>query len=240
MLIRHKKTFNMGIIMAVTFVGVLVLIFSPVFGGGKIGFEFSDDLFNKLSKGSSYFIEEIQQEVKPHQGANFAVSVKAADADLAVKVLMTAGAQVGKDGEKLKISGDLGKLLNAAVQDSDAMYHNKGAEVAKRYDQGADADASAKKVMKTWWGVLRAMQFELQVQKHIEQANAIDTVLKKGVEVAYNYYGVPAESVISKAGVMTALLVFYVVYTMWWGYAIFYLFDGIGLSMKKAKVKKEV
>jgi hypothetical protein len=27
---------------------------------------------------------------------------------------------------------------------------------------------------------------------------------------------------------------------MWWGYAIFFLFDGIGLSMKKAKVKKEV
>jgi hypothetical protein len=62
----------------------------------------------------------------------------------------------------------------------------------------------------------------------------------KGVEPAYNYYGVPAESVSSKAGVMTALLVFYVVYTMWWGYAIFYMFDGMGLSMKKAKVKKEV
>jgi nucleotide-binding universal stress UspA family protein len=27
---------------------------------------------------------------------------------------------------------------------------------------------------------------------------------------------------------------------MWWGFAIFYMFDGIGLTMKKAKVKKEV
>ncbi len=43
-----------------------------------------------------------------------------------------------------------------------------------------------------------------------------------------------------KAGIMTGLLVFYVVYTMWWGFAIFYMFDGIGLTMKKAKVKKEV
>jgi hypothetical protein len=39
---------------------------------------------------------------------------------------------------------------------------------------------------------------------------------------------------------MTFLLVFYVAYTMWWGFAIFYIFEGIGLSMKKAKVKKEV
>jgi hypothetical protein len=36
------------------------------------------------------------------------------------------------------------------------------------------------------------------------------------------------------------LLVFYLVYTLWWGFAIFYLFDGVGLSMKKARVKQEV
>jgi hypothetical protein len=27
---------------------------------------------------------------------------------------------------------------------------------------------------------------------------------------------------------------------MWWGFAIFFIFEGLGLSMKKAKVKKEV
>jgi len=26
---------------------------------------------------------------------------------------------------------------------------------------------------------------------------------------------------------------------MWWGFAIFYIFDGIGLTMSKSKVKKE-
>ena len=64
--------------------------------------------------------------------------------------------------------------------------------------------------------------------------------MKKAVEPAYNYYGVVAEKVIDKAVIMTGLLVFYVAYTMWWGFAIFYMFDGIGLTMKKAKVKKEV
>ena len=43
----------------------------------------------------------------------------------------------------------------------------------------------------------------------------------------------------SIAGMLSGLLVFYVFYTMWWGYAIFYMFEGFGLTMKKAKVKKE-
>jgi hypothetical protein len=46
--------------------------------------------------------------------------------------------------------------------------------------------------------------------------------------------------VVDRAGLMIFLLAFYVFYTMWWGYAIFYLFEGFGLTMKKAKVKKEV
>jgi hypothetical protein len=39
---------------------------------------------------------------------------------------------------------------------------------------------------------------------------------------------------------MSLMLIFYVVYSLWWGYAILFLFEGLGLSMKRAKVKKEV
>ena len=68
----------------------------------------------------------------------------------------------------------------------------------------------------------------------------LQIVMKKAVEPAFNFYKIEAQKVIDKAGVMTGLLVFYVAYTMWWGFAIFYMFDGIGLTMKKAKVKREV
>jgi len=57
----------------------------------------------------------------------------------------------------------------------------------------------------------------------------------KPIETAYNYYKVEAIQVKDKAVLMTALLVFYVIYTMWWGFAIYFLFDGVGLSMSKAK-----
>ena len=64
-------------------------------------------------------------------------------------------------------------------------------------------------------------------------------VIKKGVEVAFNFYGIEPQSVVSKAGILSFALVFYVIYTLWWGVAIFFLFEGFGLQMK-AGAKKEV
>jgi hypothetical protein len=55
------------------------------------------------------------------------------------------------------------------------------------------------------------------------------------VEVGYNFYGIEPESAASKAGTLTFDLVFYVIYTLWWGFAIFYLSEGMGLQMTKGK-----
>jgi len=240
MLVRHKKTFSMGALFGASFLVILFVIFSPVFGDGKNGLEFSDDLFNKLSKGSSFFIPDVRKDTQPFDGQSFTASVKAANPELAIKMLMAAGAQVGREDTKLKVTGDLGKLLGVVLTDCETMYHNKGGDLTARYGSSGDADSSAKKALKTWWEVVNTMIFDLQLQKKIEQSKVADQVLKKGIEPAYNFYGIAAESVSSKALLMISLLVFYVIYTMWWGYAIFYMFDGIGLSMKKAKVKKEV
>jgi hypothetical protein len=59
------------------------------------------------------------------------------------------------------------------------------------------------------------------------------------VEVGYNYYGIAPESAKSKAGILAFALVFYVIYTLWFGYAILMLFEGFGLEMKKG-AKKEM
>ncbi len=237
MLIRHKGTFNKGIVLSLTFVGVLILIFSPVFGGGRSGLEYSDDLFNKLSKGSSYFIPKVVESNKKFEGQSLDVTVKLAKADevdKAVKMVIASGGQVGAKDTEVKVNMDLGKLLATVVKDSDAMYRNDGKEVSGRY--GLDE----RDVMTVWWNLLNPMVKDLQKQKKIEEASAVSETLKKAVEPAFNFYGIEAQSVADKAFPMIFLLVFYVAYTMWWGYAIYFLFDGIGLSMKKAKVKKEV
>lgn len=237
MLVRHKKTFNLGVGLGVSFVVVLILIFSPIFPGGHNGLEFSDNLFNKLSKGSSYFIPKVTESAKKFDGKDIAVTInldKAGMPEKAVKILLAAGMQVGAQGPEVKISGDFGKFLAASLRDSDNMFKNDGAKLASAY--GFDE----RDAMTVWWTAMNKMVFQLQKAKKIEEANMLNDVMKKAIEPAFNFYQIEAQGVSEKAGTLILLLVFYVLYTMWWGYAIFYMFDGIGLSMKKAKVKKEV
>ncbi len=235
MLIKNSKTFNIGALFAITFIGVLISIFSPLFNGQN-GLQFADDSFNKLAKGSSYFIPKVTKSVEPFSGKSFVSAMtldKAEDADNIVKILSAAGATVEKNGTALRISGDLGAVLQSALKDADNMYHNNGKAVQERYNM------DEKKALQSWWLALSKTEKNLKKEKMLAEAKIISDVMKKGVEPGYNFYQIDANKVSEHAGMMSGLLVFYVFYTMWWGYAIFYLFDGFGLTMKKAKVKKE-
>ncbi|MGA2225408.1 MAG: hypothetical protein ABSH41_13315 [Syntrophobacteraceae bacterium] len=238
MLIRHKKTMTVGVLLGLSFIGVLVLIFSPVFGEGKNGLEYSDALFNKLAKGSSYFIPELTASLKEVQGKDIGgTTIKMENADAAsnaAKILTLAHMNVVVKGSELTINGDLAKELGNVLDDSSAMYYNKGSEISQKY--GMDE----KEVMSTWWGVLNKTVKEFQKTNRVMQATVIQEVMKKGIEPAFNFYNVEPQKVSDKALTVTGLLLFYILYTMWWGYAIFNLFDGLGLSMTKAKVKQEV
>lgn len=237
-----KKALGLGIVLAISFLVVLVLIFSPIFppdhdGKAQNGLLYADDLFNKLSKGSSDFIPKLRTANEKFMGNTFAVSItldKAEDAEKTAQLFTAAGAQAEVQGGELKLSGDLGKVAEAALNDSDLMYKNEAAKVMETYGY------EGKSVMKNWWQAFSKMIKAFQKEGKIEEAKLLNDISKKGIETAYNFYGVEAQKVSEKAGLMTSLLVFYVAYTMWWGFAIFYIFEGIGLSMKKAKVKKEV
>lgn len=237
MLIKHPKPFRLGAMLAITFAGVFLLILSPIFGDGMNGLQFSDNMFNKLSKGSSHFIPRIAEQARRFEGETLSLTIKMDNPEHLQKappMLMAAGLLVGVEGSELSLSGDLGRMLSRVLQDSDEMFHNQSAKVRERY--GFDA----MEAMALWWNVLNKIDKELKKQKKVDQSNMVSTVIKKGIEPAYNFYGIEAQRVADKAVIMTALLIFYVIYTMWWGYAIFYLFEGMGLSMKKSKVKKEV
>lgn len=228
----NKKSLFIGAFLAVSFLVVLVVIFSPIFGDGKNGLVYSDDLFNKLSKGSSYFIPAVTKSNEKFLGKNISVSVrmeKPEQVENAVKVLTTAGAQAEAAGQDIKVSADLGILMSNALKDSDDMYKNDGKSVADRYG------FEEKEVMTIWWNVMKVLDKQLKKDGNIEESKIVSDVMKKAVETSYNFYGIEAQKVTEKAALMIALLVFYVAYTMWWGFAIFYLFDGIGLSMSKAK-----
>jgi len=235
MLIKNSKMFSVGTFLAISFLGVLIMIFSPLFSG-KNGLEFADESFNKLAKGSSYFIPKVAKTIEPFSGKPVSATItldKTEDAVNTEKILALAGAKITRNDISLTVEGDVAVLLQSALKDADDMYHNNGKALSDRYG------LNEKQALKYWWQALNKIEKQMKKDRNIEMAKLFSEVNKKAVEPGYNFYQIDANKVVDHAGMLSGLLVFYVFYTMWWGYSIFYLFDGVGLTMKKARVKKE-
>ena len=70
------------------------------------------------------------------------------------------------------------------------------------------------------------------VQKKFKEAKIIDLVKTKAVETSYNYYGIEGQKITDRIGVVTFSLIFYVIYTLWYGFGIMYLFEGVGMQLE--------
>jgi len=239
MLIANKKSFSLGALLMITFIVVLIAIFSHIFpgatgkGDAKVnGLDFADNLFNRLSKGSSNFLDDVKGRIKPMAGKEIELTItlkKAASAEAVVTLFKASGATASAEGGAVHVKGDFGKLLESVVDDSDHIYHDRPDPVSAKY--GMDGY----KALGLWWEGLQPMIMEMQKQKLLSEARIVDAVIRRAVEPAYNFQQIPISSVKTEFTLMSSLLVFYVVYTLWFGFAIFNLFDGMGLTMKKGK-----
>lgn len=238
MLIKNKKEFTKGAFLAISFLVVLVIMFLPLFEGHNT-FVAADELFNSIAKHSTYYIGVLIKKSAAFNGQPFDVTIKLKNqevVDKAKKVFTTAGCEASGDAGQFKIKGDLGKALSAALKDSDDMFYDRDSELKSRYGlEGKDA-------LYAWWSCFKAMELPLKKlgkPENFKQAAFLNDVVKKGLEVGYNFFQISPQSARSKAGILTFSLVFYVIYTLWWGIGILFLFEGIGLEMK-AGAKKEV
>ncbi len=89
-----------------------------------------DNLFNMISKGSSYFIpESITATVNNMQGkiidVKFALDSEKQAADTA-KLFQASGAEVTVVGKELAVKGDMGRIMKTSLEDADLMFHNNG------------------------------------------------------------------------------------------------------------------
>ncbi|MEG6550537.1 hypothetical protein V6C53_09890 [Desulfocurvibacter africanus] len=235
MLIADKKHFTLGLFMAIVFAGIMFTMFMPLFEHGENAFQASDRLFNRISKDSSYYMPEMFKAAESQQGTNVDVSFTLGGENLnqyAKTLLTTSGMSVQDIDGKMQVQGDLGQMMTSSLRDADAMFFNKGDEVQARYG------IPERSAMYTWWLIYGAMDKDLKLQSNFAPAAVLGKVKNKGIEVAYNYYGIKPISAASNWGILTFSLVFYVAYTLWWGYAIFFLCEGMGLVMKKG-AKKE-
>ena len=231
-MIKDKKHFRNGLMMTVLFLGVLLFMFTPSFNGTN-AFHASDALFNSIAKGSTNYFPQLGEQNRGFRDHHISVTIQTPAADKIATLLTTSGGRVGVQGTSLALTGDLNTILASALTDAENMFYNRGDLVREKYG------LPEKEAMYLWWQTLKQMDRYLKTHKDFTAAAFISEVVKRGVEVGYNFYGVQPQSAGSKFGLLSFSLIFYVVYTLWWGFSIFFLFEGIGLEMSSGS-KKEV
>ena len=227
-MIAHKKEFYGGVLMMVGFIVVLILVFMPLYGGHN-GLDYLDNLYNSISKGSAYYIPKVKEEADKFMGTSVSVTLVMAEEERAgqtVPLLMQGDALVNISGTELKVSGDLGKILDNCLADADLMYKNEGEKLYDKYGY------EAKRVLLNWWVALHHMESDLKHQKKFKEAKIVSSVVQKAVELGYNYYKVDPQKIGDKIGIVLFSLIFYVAYTMWYGFAIMFMFEGWGLRLE--------
>lgn len=228
-MIHDKREFGIGLALMAIFLGGLALVFSPLFDNGKNALDYLDGVFNSISKASAYFIPASIEKARKLEGVAVSVRIEASSTEQASrmeKLFRSGGASVHLDGTSLAVSGDLGRILAAALADADAMFGNDGASVSRRHG------FEERRVLHVWHAALTGATKDLNRQQRFKEAAAVRDTLIRSLEPAYNYYGVTAVSMRHMIGIAFVALVGYVLYTVWYGYAILFLFEGWGLKLE--------
>lgn len=227
-MIARKDKFLTGMILMILFTGVFVAIFMPLFNGQN-GLKYLDNLYNSISKGSAYYIDSVRDEIAGLEGSELTLNLtmhSEVQAQQTVSLFMKAGAQVGHDGAQLTVTGNMVRILGHCLDDAQLMYDNDGGAITGKYGYAEKA------VLYNWWSALKAMDFDLKRQKKFKLAKMAELVNKKAVETAYNYYGIEGQKISDRIGVVIFSLIFYVGYTLWYGFGIMYLFEGWGMRLE--------
>ena len=227
-MIAHKKEFYGGAGMMAVFIVVLIAIFSPIFDG-RNGMQYLDALYNSISKGSAYYIPKVKKESDGFKGKSISVTLGMADksqAEQTAGLFRAGGAKVTVTGPELQVTGDLGKILENCLADADVMYNNEGKKVSGKY--GYDE----RRTLYNWWKAAKAMDKDLKKQQLFKEAKVVSLVIKKAIEPSYNYYQIEPQKISDRVGIIIFSLVFYVVYTLWYGFAVMFLFEGWGMKLE--------
>ena len=233
--IINRRAFITGLVLLICFGATLAVIFSPVFRGAT-GLHLVDGIFNSLSKGSSYFIPDLAGEADRFTGSKMEVSFRVKNTEEMEKMkalFVAAGAEVAAGGEVLRVTGDLGQVARRALADADVLFRSGEAPAPGEYG------FSGKEAVYCWWTAFKQLRSHYLQENKLAEAVFVENVSKKALEPAYNYDGVPPARFWEVAGISVGSLVFYVIYTIWYGFAIMLIFEGLGITASKPAKKAE-
>jgi len=233
--IVNRRQFIIGLVLLVSFGVTLAVILSPAFNGST-GLHLVDNIFNSLSKGSSYFIPGLVREAGKFESSRLEITLKTkSPEELAqTKALFAgAGAEVAVDKQSLQVKGDLGRVAKSALADADALFNTGEKAAASRYG------FSAREAVACWWAAFKQIRTNYLAENKAAEAVFVEKVTKKALEPAYNYAGIQPAKFKEMSGIAVGSLVFYVIYTIWYGFAIMFIFEGLGITASKPAEKAE-
>lgn len=236
MIVHHRKQFYIGIVLLSSFAILFYFLLTPIISdksGNKVsGLQYADQIFNELSKGSSWFIPQAKEIAQANLDKNILLNIPVSDQNLLSTqeniLKSSAATQISIKNNRLYFTANLGQLLLKAVDCSEMLYNNNGSELENIYHIPALSLAEA------WWSLLNSSIKELQKQGHITEAKAVESVLRRAIEPGNNFFGIRAQKVSDNIPVICGFLLFYVLYTVWYGFGVYELFVGLGLMNSSA------
>lgn len=235
-LIVRRGRFALGLAGLVSFAVVLAVGLSPVAGGHTV-LQGADDLFNQLAKDAAYHVADARAKSAAFDRRPVDLGIRprdAVDAAALARLLKANGFRAKRlaDG-RTRVFGDLGPLAHAALADADLAYGNQDAALEAKYQ------ASAPQVVYHWWVVFSGLTRRFVQENDGAAANFTKFVTAKALEPAYNFRGIEPRPIRDNVARMVGLLAFYVIYTLWYGFSILWLFEGMGITASAAAEKKE-
>ena len=168
------------------------------------------------------------KKAEKYNGQQFTTSLKMKspeEAAVTAKLFATNKITAAAEGDKVKVSGDFGTMITIMLKDADDMYKNDGQALTAKY--GVDE----RQTIYSWYQSLAAMEKDMTKAGQFDQAKFVKNCMSKAIEPAYNYYKVEAKPVKEEIFLLIASLAFYVIYTMWYGFGLLFLFEGLGIKL---------
>lgn len=226
-MVVNKKEFTGGLVLLGLFFAVLTVMFQPIFEG-KNAMAYLDAMYNAISKNSVNYIPSLRADVEKIKGGDVTLKMSytsGIQAKQSAALFRKAGIKAVLDGRTLEVRGPLAMMLNAGLDDAELMYHNDAEALEGKYG------VEARRTTYNWWMSMKLMEKSLNSQKEFKLAKVTSSVMKKAVETAYNYYEIEPLNITDELGLVIFSLIFYVIYTLWYGFAILFVFEGWGLNL---------
>ncbi|MEI7850414.1 MAG: sulfite exporter TauE/SafE family protein [Kiritimatiellales bacterium] len=237
LLLAAPRRFALGLVLLVSFFVVLVAMFTPAFGGRNL-LAVADGLFNSIAKGSVYNLASAEKQAAAWVGTGIDIGVHTrefADKEKMMTVVAShvASTDLTPDG-RVRVTGDLGKLSQAALADAAAMFANDFAALERQHQR-----VSAPEALYCWWLVFDGLSRRYVQENRGPEAAFTRFISAKVLEPAYNFRGIAARRAVEAVWPLAGLLVFYLAYTIWYGIAIMLIFEGLGIGAAHGGEKKE-